>query len=128
LLHRQDSQEGRYAELETAVDSLLAQGFKPEHIVILDYSGNNEHLASLKGIAKCNAYGWTSMPRRGVIRYSTVRKFKGMESPAVVLYNVSGQIERDDPLFYVASTRPKINLTILATQDAMMSISKLLST
>jgi DNA helicase IV len=68
------------------------------------------------------------MPRRGVIRYSTVRKFKGMESPAVVVYNVSGAIEKDDPLFYVASTRPKISLTILATQDAMMSISKLLST
>lgn len=127
ILHRQDSQEGRYTELETAVNSLLAKGFKPEHIVILDYSGNNEHLALVKSIAKCNAYGWTSLPRRGVVRYSTVRKFKGMESPAVIVYNVSGTIEKDDPLFYVASTRPKISLTILATQDAMLSISRLLA-
>ena len=50
-----------------------------------------------------------------------------MESPAVIVYNVSGTIEKDDPLFYVASTRPKISLTILATQDAMLSISRLLA-
>ena len=127
LMYRATDEVGRFNELEFAVGELLKKGFKSEHIVILDFSGNNEYLSKVGSVAGCNISGWTIVPRKGVLRYSTVRRFKGMESPAVVVYNVTGSIEKDDPLFYVASTRPKLNLTILATEEALMSVSRMIS-
>jgi DNA helicase IV len=109
------------------VNGLIKKGFKAEDIVLLDYSGASEMLAESKKIAGLSAFSWTVSPRKNVIRYTTVRKFKGMEGVAVVIYNVSGMIEKDDPLFYVAVTRPKVSLTILADSVAINSISALIT-
>lgn len=127
-LHSATDEKGRYIELESQIQNLIKTGFKPQDIVVLDYSGKNEYLMAKKSIAGFDAYGWTSSPRKNVIRYSTVRKFKGLEAPAIVIYNVSGAIEKDDPLFYVASTRAKISLTVICSQEALLSISSILST
>lgn len=127
-LHSATDEKGRYIELESQIQNLIKTGFKPQDIVVLDYSGKNEYLMAKKYIAGFDAYGWTSSPRKNVIRYSTVRKFKGLEAPAIVIYNVSGAIEKDDPLFYVASTRAKISLTVICSQEALLSISSILST
>lgn len=126
LLYKTADQSGRLDELETAVDGLLKKGFKPEDIVLLDYAGTGEVLANQRKIAGVALSGWTSGHRKNILRHSTVRKFKGMEAPAVVVYNITGKIMKDDPLFYVASTRPKVSLTILADHDAMQSISELM--
>jgi hypothetical protein len=127
-LHTAMDEQGRYQELESQIQKLLKTGFRPQDIVVLDYAGKNEYLMAKKSIAGFDAYGWTSSPRKNIIRYSTVRKFKGLEAPAIVIYNVSGTIEKDDPLFYVASTRAKISLTVICTQEALLSVSKILST
>ena len=125
-LYKTPDELGRFLELEAAVSGLIKKGFKAEDIVLLDYSGNNETLMEAKKIAGLAAFGWSTSARRNVIRYTTVRKFKGMEAPAVIVYNVKGCIEKDDPLFYVAATRPKVSLTIMADQTAMESISKMM--
>jgi len=127
-LHTATDEHGRYLELESQIQKLLKTGFRAQDIVVLDYAGKNEYLMDKKSIAGFDAYGWTSSPRKNVIRYSTVRKFKGLEAPAIVIYNVSGTIQKDDPLFYVASTRAKISLTVICTQEALLSISSILST
>jgi hypothetical protein len=125
-LYKSSDDIGRFAELEAAVGGLIKKGFKAEDIVLLDYSGANETLSEAKKIAGLAAFGWTTSARKNVIRYTTVRKFKGMEAAAVIVYNVKGRIEKDDPLFYVAATRPKVSLTIMADQAAMESISKMM--
>ena len=125
-LYKTSDESGRFFELEAAVSGLIKKGFKAEDIVLLDYSGANEMLMKAKKIAGLAAFGWSTSARKNVIRHTTVRKFKGMEAPAVVVYNVKGVIEKDDPLFYVAATRPKVSLTIMADQAAMESISKMM--
>jgi hypothetical protein len=125
-LYKSSDDIGRFTELEAAVSGLIKKGFKAEDIVLLDYSGANETLSEAKKIAGLAAFGWTTSARKNVIRYTTVRKFKGMEAAAVIVYNVKGRIEKDDPLFYVAATRPKVSLTIMADQAAMESISKMM--
>jgi len=127
ILYKSNDAAGRFAELEQVVNGLIKKGFKAEDIVLLDYSGASEMLAESKKIAGLSAFSWTVSPRKNVIRYTTVRKFKGMEGVAVVIYNVSGMIEKDDPLFYVAVTRPKVSLTILADSVAINSISALIT-
>lgn len=127
-LHSAADEKGRYLELESQINNLIKVGFRPQDIVVLDYAGKNEYLAEIKSIAGFKAYSWTTTPRESIIRYSTVRKFKGLEAPAIVIYNVSGTIEKDDPLFYVASTRAKISLTVICTQEALVSISNIIST
>lgn len=126
IVYKSADRVGRFAELTVAVEELLRKGFKPEDIVLLDYSGSSEQLVESKKIAGLAAFGWTTASRRNVIRFTTVRKFKGMEAAAVVVYNVNGKILKDDPLFYVATTRPKVSLTILADQEAMVAISALM--
>ncbi len=126
LMYKNSDKSGRFVELAAVVDGLVKKGFKPEEIVLLDYSGSNEALVEARKIAGVSAFGWTSAHRKNVIRYTTVRKFKGMEAPAVVVYNITGVIRKDDPLFYVASTRPKVSLTLLADEVAMGSISALM--
>lgn len=125
-LYKSSDENGRFAELGEAVNILIKKGFKAEDIVLLDYSGANESLAEAKKIAGLSAFSWTTSARKNIIRYTTVRKFKGMEAPAVIVYNVVGHIEKDDPLFYVAATRPKVSLTIMADRVALESISKLM--
>lgn len=126
LLYKSSDASGRFAELGEAVTNLLKKGFKPEDIVLLDYSGVSEALVESKKIAGFVAYGWSTSVRKNIIRYTTVRKFKGMEASAVIVYNVNGTIEKDDPLFYVAATRPKVSLTILADQLAIGSITRMM--
>jgi hypothetical protein len=126
LLYKSSDLLGRLAELEAVVDGLLKKGFRPEDIVLLDYAGAGDALSEVRRFAGVSLSSWTSGHRRGVLRHTSVRKFKGMEAAAVVVYNVTGKVLKDDPLFYVASTRPKVSLTILADQDAMNSIVELM--
>lgn len=67
---------------------------------------------------------WTTHPRGRTIRYSTVRKFKGLEAPAVIVYNIKGAVGNPDPLFYVATTRAKANLTLIGDAESIISISE----
>jgi superfamily I DNA/RNA helicase len=90
----------------------------------LDYSGNNESLSAARQIAGIGVAPWSTHPRGKIIRYSTVRKFKGLEAPAVIIYNINGSIDNPDPLFYVATTRAKSNLTLIGDMESIISISE----
>ena len=122
--HASGEPVSRLAEVASRVEELLRSGFKEQHIVLLDYSGNNESLSAARQIAGIGVAPWSTQPRGKTIRYSTVRKFKGLEAPAVIIYNIKGSIGNPDPLFYVATTRAKANLTLIGDMDSIISISE----
>jgi superfamily I DNA/RNA helicase len=42
----------------------------------------------------------------------------------VIIYNIKGSIVNPDPLFYVATTRAKANLTLIGDMESIISISE----
>lgn len=125
-LHVKADPLSRLKELEAAVSDLLKKGFPADQIVLLDYSGGNEALANVKKIAGKYLSPWTLGARSDTLRFSTCRKFKGMESRAVVVYNINGPVSSDDALLYVAVTRPVFSLTLLMDQAARESMARAL--
>ena len=123
-LHSTSNPVGRSAEVALRIKELVGIGFKEQHIVVLDYAGNNEALLSLKNVGDITLVPWAPNHRNRTIRCSTVRKFKGLEAPAVIIYNVDGALEKVDPLFYVAVTRAKLNLSLLAAPSVIESIQR----
>jgi superfamily I DNA/RNA helicase len=123
-LHQKTDPVSRYQDLEAAVVNLLKNGFSADQIVILDYSGNNEVLEKKGKIGTMYAAPWSIGGRNDTVRFSTCRKFKGMESRAVVVYNINGPISGDEALLYVAVTRPVFSLTLIMEQSAQESMAK----
>lgn len=121
FVHASRDASARLAEVGNRVEELLRQGFKEQHIVILDYSGNNEALVAARQVAGCPVAPWSTQHRGRTVRYSTVRKFKGLEAPVIIVYNIDGALGRPDPVFYVASTRAKLSLSLFMDKAASES-------
>ena len=53
-------------------------------------------------------------PDSGIVRFETVRRFKGLERPVVILCELPEQHDRLDQLLYTALTRATAHLVVLA--------------
>ena len=53
-------------------------------------------------------------PENGIVRFETVRRFKGLERPVVVLCELPTEGDRLDELLYSALTRPTTQLVVVA--------------
>lgn len=59
------------------------------------------------------------MPSRGnEVRVATVHRYKGLESPVVVLAEIDGRVDEADlaPLLYVGATRARSHLVVFASE------------
>ena len=56
--------------------------------------------------------------KRNEIRVATIHRYKGLESPVVVLAEIDGRIAEDDlaPLIYVGATRARSHLVVVASE------------
>jgi len=56
-------------------------------------------------------------PDGAIVRFETVRRFKGLEREVVILCELPGEGERLDQLLYTAFTRATTHLTVIATPE-----------
>lgn len=115
------------AVLEKRVAKEIADGqYQAEDVVLLSMRGGNkasfEGLTSLGGFT-LEPYDVTQPTKPGVIRISSVFKFKGMESHAVILVDVDDLKElRDRRKAYVGITRARYRLFVIGTKEGLATI------
>jgi len=115
------------AVLEKLVAKEIADGqYQAEDVVLLSMRGGNkasfEGLTSLGGFT-LEPYDVTQPAKPGVIRISSVFKFKGMESHTVILVDVDALKElRDRRKAYVGITRARYRLFVIGTKEGLSTI------
>lgn len=107
-LHFCESDEKVKEKLDLIIDTLKGQGVKD--IVILTCKTDNSSVLSryIDNEKYKNKY-----------RFSTCRKFKGLEADAVILVDVTSDIFEDEKalLYYVGTSRARLWLDIITTMD-----------
>lgn len=107
-LHFCDSDETAHERLDLIIDTLKGQGVKD--IVIL--TCQTESTSILSDFVSNGIY-------RNKYRFSTCRKFKGLEADAVILVDVTPKLfEAENSLiYYVGTSRARLWLDIITTMD-----------
>lgn len=107
-LHFCESDEKAREKLDLIIDTLKGQGIKD--IVIL--TCKTESASVLGGFVSNGVY-------RDKYRFSTCRKFKGLEADAVILVDVTSEIfeEENSLIYYVGTSRARLWLDIITTMD-----------
>jgi len=105
---------------------LHADGFAPDEIVVLSPRGQ----ASAAEL--CTDPRWSrcltpfAKPQSGAITYGTVHAFKGLDAAAVIVTDIEGiKDAKSEALFYIASSRARDDLTIIARDTARPDFRRL---
>jgi superfamily I DNA and RNA helicase len=124
--YKADNSQDLFSKLRSELNLLLnQQGLSPKDITILsfkammksvlaDFTYNNVNIDCFKDEATPNS-----------IRIDTVRRFKGMESPVVIVTEMDNEKSMDDPLLwddmcYVSYSRAKNHLIILPPDNVTL--------
>ena len=116
----------RKGALGRLLEQLFSNKFAPEDIVLLRY--DNSLTDCLDGVTSLCGYSIEDANygmRTGFVRRTTVRKFKGMESRVVVVYDIHPDGVLSKPLMYVGSTRSQHLLGLVCSEDAFDKLSDL---
>ncbi|MEU1322172.1 Superfamily I DNA and RNA helicases [Streptomyces sp. ScaeMP-e48] len=105
---------------------LHADGFAPDEIVVLSprrHGSAAELCADQRWSRRLTPF---ATPRSGAISYGTVHAFKGLDAAAVIVTDVEEiKDEKSEALFYVASSRARDDLTIIAGHSARSDFRRL---
>ena len=117
-----DSPTNQRASLADVLRRFLADGVKASDIVVLSrYRLGNSGVAGTDGGTDFNLVE-VAEPKRSrvpVVRFATIQAFKGMESPVIVLCDVSRVTESEpQALLYIAMSRARSQLTVLVDEQA----------
>lgn len=112
-LYYADSSEKIIAGIEKIIDQYVSDGYSLEDITILTVGSLEKSI--LVGKNNVGKYAISDERGKDVILFTTVRKFKGLESDCVVI--IDYDLDRIDDeeyarLFYVASSRARQKLDI----------------
>jgi len=103
-----DLQERR-AAVERMLKKLYDKSYAPDDIVLLRYESKMSDC--LAGISSLGGYHIRPCDQFDIknesIKCTTVRKFKGMESRVIIIYDIYSDDSLSIPLMYVGSTRAK---------------------
>lgn len=107
--------------LRNGLRALLDEGFLPSEIVVLSPLADESTSATTEDPWLRNVLiPWGRDAAEHLVRYTTVHRFKGLDSPAVIITDAT---ENDpmalDSLLYVALTRATDRLTVVASPEAM---------
>ena len=107
-LHFCESDDKAGEKIDLIIDTLKGQGVKD--IVIL--TCKTENTSVMSSIVSNGLY-------RNKYRFSTCRKFKGLEADAVILVDVDADIFEEEKalLYYVGTSRARLWLDIITTMD-----------
>jgi hypothetical protein len=124
------SREGQATLVADQLRRLLEDGVQPRDIVVLSrHRLPNSGVANLEGggvFRLVDAFDYSpTRSRVPAIRFATAQAFKGMESPVVILCDVD-QVSDGEPqsLLYVAMSRARSHLIVLAQQEARPAIAE----
>lgn len=103
-IHFCDTEAKAMEELDMTIDNILAEGFKD--VVILTCKTEDSSL--LKSGIKDGRY-------RNKYRFTTCRKFKGLEADAIILIDVDGESFNPDNvlIYYVGTSRARLRLDVI---------------
>ncbi len=148
------NRDAQVSLLEEAINGLIEDGFYPHEIVVLSANAADDSTACqlarstsepvlaefddqaldyLSGLAdghnsKVNGASASEPDLHGSVRYTTIRKFKGLESPAVVLTDFEEILsDHSSNLFYTGITRTTESLTVLMHKGAQQDYARLLA-
>ncbi len=105
------------SSIELEVDKLIGNGIRIEDITILTLLTENESI--LANISNIGKYDISNIRENGKLFFTTSRKFKGLESDAVIVvdFNIRNTNEEFIRNFYVSTSRAKINLIIYSNNN-----------
>jgi hypothetical protein len=105
VIHYSQSSETTIEVIDKAIEEVRLKGIKD--IIILTCKTKEQSV--LRDSVNNDLYN-------GKIRFSTCRRFKGLEADAVILVDVEKSLFEDDNilLFYVGASRARLNLDIIA--------------
>lgn len=103
-IHFCDTKAKAMEELDMTIDNILAEGFKD--VVILTCKTEDSSL--LKSGIKDGRY-------RNKYRFTTCRKFKGLEADVIILIDVDGESFNPDNvlIYYVGTSRARLRLDVI---------------
>ncbi|WP_406279440.1 NERD domain-containing protein/DEAD/DEAH box helicase [Streptomyces sp. NBC_00191] len=108
---------------------LLADGFAPDEIVVLSPRRDGS-AAELLSEAPSWARKLTRMPstNSSSITFGTVHAFKGLDSPAVIVTDFESiSTPKNESLFYIAASRARDDLTVLANEATRRDFRRIIS-
>lgn len=116
-LSRVETKEKLIDELDNLIENYISKGYQREDIVILTHKTVEK--SDLKDVIKIGRFSLETNERKPKrIFFTTSRKFKGLESPIVILIDLdvnSFNDEENRRLFYVATSRAKSVLNLFFT-------------
>ena len=93
-------------DLDDVIEELHKKGYSDDDIVIISCSTTEK---TMYDIGINNLY-------KSKYKFTTARKFKGLESNAVILVDISAELLKKDPLvFYVGASRARMDLELLVS-------------
>ncbi|MDR2089089.1 MAG: ATP-binding domain-containing protein [Clostridiales Family XIII bacterium] len=103
--------------LSELIAHYLKNGFGAEQICVLTIK--TEESSLLYGQTYIGKHPLTDTMRKGCVQFSTVRKFKGLESDIVILIDIDAKISdlNERRLFYTGASRAKHYLNIVFCGD-----------
>lgn len=123
--------------LGTALRRIIGQGrVHPSDVVVLTPRSNRS--SWLMGASPVEAWPYRLMPEYGPegavlpmptkgneVRVATIHRYKGLESPVVVLAEIDGRIDEADlaSLLYVGATRARSHLVVVASEEVAARIA-----
>lgn len=111
-------------EVARALDLLLKESFNPDDIVVLSPKSEPRCVAaSITDKLLSEQLAPFEKAATGQIRYTTIQKFKGLDSSAIIVTDIE-HIDDDmfSSLFYIASTRALERLHIIVHETAKTGI------
>ena len=110
------TKEEQAAHLKKQIAELLADGVKPQDIVVLSPDGLQESAAGKLD----NVYGsWKEAREHGGVMFSTIEEFRSMESPVVIIADCGkASLSTDARSMYIAMTRARGMLIVNLDREA----------
>lgn len=124
-----DTSEGSWSEhLSTTLDELASQGFDRSQVVVLTAKGRESSGLPVGARVGGRSLRWLDELSCDCIAVETVRRFKGLESPVVVLTEIAPMLDgpSSSELAYVALSRARAYLVVLGAGPDLARLRRLI--
>jgi superfamily I DNA/RNA helicase len=111
------------------LEQLEKEGYNGKEVVILSPVNNScaSTISDKSWKNKLHAYN-SSTSSEAVIGYCSIKRFKGLEAPAVIVTDIEQLSDQDSiALFYIAISRAVARLSILVHENARDELKRLMN-
>lgn len=118
-LHYSDAKNNIVREIEKTINRDLQNGYTADDITILTMQ--TESSSVLNDVQSLAGHKILDSRKEDAIMFTTVRKFKGLESPCIIIVDYYPTMQDDENysmLFYVASSRARQVLDVFSEVDS----------